>query len=179
MNISFIKLGEEECDACEVHKHHECTMKEREKGEKEGRHQKDSSEGEQLGERNDQTRKDGNEHQKNTDSENGCSVREAHQLHLVRANQSRMLYRADVALNNDPTKPIFSMDVQNVLMLPHLPGLKSALFTRRIILINQGIVPVGKFSVNQNFGDGGQGREDTYGMRLSKGERMKMRQVQF
>ena len=64
-------------------------MKEREKGEKEGRHQKDSNEGEQLGERNDQTREDGDEHQKDTDSEgeNGCSACEAHQLHLVRANQ--------------------------------------------------------------------------------------------
>ena len=50
------------------------------------------------------------------------------------------------------------MDMQNVLMLPHLPGLKSALFTRRIILINQSIVPVGKFSEDQIFGDGGQGR---------------------
>ena len=115
---------------------------------------------EQLGERNDQTREDGDEHQKDTDSEgeNGCSACETHQLHLVRANQSRTLYRADVALNNDPTKPIFSMDMQKVLMLPHLPGLKSALFTRRIILINQSIVPVGKFPENQIFDDGGQGR---------------------
>ena len=29
------------------------------------------------------------------------------------------------------------MDIEKVLMLPHLSGIKTALFTRRIIIINQ------------------------------------------
>ena len=69
-----------------------------------------------------------------------------------------------------------SMDMQKDLMLPHLPGLKSALFTRRIILINQSIIPIDKFSEIQIFGDAGQGRGYIW---LSKGERMKMWLVQF
>ena len=36
-----------------------------------------------------------------------------------------------------------SMDMQKVLMLPHLPGIKTALFTRWIIKINQSIAPLG------------------------------------
>ena len=50
---------------------------------------------------------------------------------------------ADVARNNDPMQPIFLMDMQKVLMLPHLPGTKTALFTWRITFMNQSIVPVG------------------------------------
>ena len=169
MNISFTKLGEEECDACEAHKHHECTMKEGERGEKEGRPQKDSSEGEQLGERNDQTRKDGDEHQKDTDSEgeNGCNACEAHQLHLVRANQSRTFYRADVALNNDPTKTIFSMDMQKV---HYLQGESFSSIKVSFLLVN-----FRKIRFSAMVGKVG----DTYGMRLSKRERMKRWLVQF
>ena len=55
------------------------------------------------------------------------------------------MYRGNVLKNTD-SYPVFSMDMQKVLMLPHLPGMKTALFTQRIILINQSIVPVGKFS---------------------------------
>ena len=74
-----------------------------------------------------------------------CDVCKDHKLHLVKADESREMYRADVLKNTD-SYPVFSMDMQKVLMLPHLPGMKTALFTQRIILINQSIVPVGKFS---------------------------------
>ena len=35
-------------------------------------------------------------------------------------------------------------------MLSHLPGIKTALFTRRIIVINQSIAPLGTFKKNSN-----------------------------
>ena len=55
------------------------------------------------------------------------------------------MYRKDATSNTDKKKPKFSMEMQKVMMLPHLPGIKTALFTRRIIMINESIVPLGKF----------------------------------
>ena len=75
-----------------------------------------------------------------------CEDCKEHEIHLEKAAESRRTYRLDVENNNDPSDPIFSMDMQKVLMLPHLPGMKTALFTRRIIMINQSIVLVGEFS---------------------------------
>ena len=41
------------------------------------------------------------------------------------------------------------MDMQKVLMPPHLPGIKTALFAVQIIMVNQSIVPLGSFkSIN-------------------------------
>ena len=37
------------------------------------------------------------------------------------------------------------MDMQKIIMLPHLPGIKTALFTRRILMINQTIAPLGGY----------------------------------
>ena len=35
--------------------------------------------------------------------------------------------------------------MEKILMPPHLPGIKTALFTKQIIMINQGVVPLGSF----------------------------------
>ena len=35
--------------------------------------------------------------------------------------------------------------MEKILMSPHLPGIKTALFTKQIIMINQGVVPLGSF----------------------------------
>ena len=37
------------------------------------------------------------------------------------------------------------MGMEKILMQPHLPGIKTALFTKQIIMINQGVVPLGSF----------------------------------
>ena len=60
--------------------------------------------------------------------------------------------RTDLLLNTDRKSLKFSMDKQKVLMLPHLPGAKTVLFTRRIILINQSIDPLGAFKGNKKNG---------------------------
>ena len=59
------------------------------------------------------------------------------------------------------------MDMQKVLMLPHLPGMKTAQFTRPIVTINQSIVPLGEFKNNSKhkpkgylWHEGIQGRKD-------------------
>ena len=53
------------------------------------------------------------------------------------------MFRKDVENNKDPSKGYYSMDMQNIIMLPHIPGIKTALYTRRILMINQTIAPPG------------------------------------
>ena len=202
MNTSFAKLGEEECEMCEHHKHHDCsrevveTQKKKRKIEN-GKNSKitendnekgdeineidnekgdeiseiDNEEGDEISEidnekgdeisENENEKSDETKEKEKDDERNGheegskgrdientipCEDCKEHEIHLEKAAESRRMYRLDVENNNDPSHPIFSMDMQKVLMLPHLPGMKTALFTRRIIMINQSIVSVGEFS---------------------------------
>ena len=69
----------------------------------------------------------------------GCEV---HEEHRERANRSRQEYKKDVEENVDENK-FYSMDMQKIIMLLHLPGIKTALFTQRIFVINQTAAPLG------------------------------------
>ena len=65
-----------------------------------------------------------------------CERCEVQEEHLNRAKISRVEYRKDVERNNCGSESFFySMDMQKIIMLPHLPGIKTALFTRRILMI--------------------------------------------
>ena len=80
------------------------------------------------------------------DSEiNTCEVCKKQESHLESATKSCEVYRKDASINTNSDETYFSMDMQKVLMLPHLLGIKTALFTRRIIMNNQSIVPSGSF----------------------------------
>ena len=46
--------------------------------------------------------------------------------HLERAKISRQTYKSDVKKNKDKNQHYFSMDMQKIMMLPHLPGIKTA-----------------------------------------------------
>ena len=72
-----------------------------------------------------------------------CVACEEQKDHLLRATISRKTYKADVQRNSAPNAYYFSMDKQKIIMLPHLPGIKTAIFTRRILMINQTIAPLG------------------------------------
>ena len=115
-NISFTKLGEEECETCEIYKQHVCSKKSE------------------------------TDEQESSD----CETCLRHEEHLVRAKLSRDLYREDKEKNVGPENHYFSMDMEKVIMLPHLPGIKTSLFTRRIIMFNQTIAPLG----GKGSGDG-------------------------
>ena len=67
--------------------------------------------------------------------EKTCETCKEHENHLERAKKSRGVYRKDASLNTTSEEAYFSMDMQNILMLPHLPGIKTTLFTRRIIIL--------------------------------------------
>ena len=114
--MSFTKLGEQQCELCEEHTHHQC----------QGKRNSNVQEGEN----------------------NKCEICKRIEIHLERARKSRESYRADANNNGKNTEPCFSMDMQKVLILPHLHGMNMAQFTRRIVMINQSIVPVGEFKNN-------------------------------
>ena len=95
-----------------------------------------------------------------------CAVCENNVQHLKRAEISRAEYAKDRERNeiNGSIKH-FSMDMQKIIMLPHLPGLKTALFTRRILMVNQTIAPLGGQSKGGKplaylWHEGIQGRND-------------------
>ena len=96
-----------------------------------------------------------------------CERCELQEEHLNRAKISRDEYRKDVERNNCGSESFFcSMDMQKIIMLPHLPGIKTALLTRRILMINQTIAPLGGSSkglgkpIGFLWHEGVQGRND-------------------
>ena len=95
-----------------------------------------------------------------------CDACKRHDDHLCRAHISRQMYKEDVQRNNDPSDAFYSMDMQNIIMLPHFPDIKTALFTKRILLISQTIAPLGgKGTKNKKpfaflWHEGIQGRND-------------------
>ena len=97
MNIIFTKLGEEECEECEVFAQHACLRKHENE-------QPDVNGSEKLVPE--------------------CNVCNGHAAHVQRAEISREMYRKDATSNTYKKKPKFSMDMQKVMMLPHLPGIK-------------------------------------------------------
>ena len=72
-----------------------------------------------------------------------CLLCTENEKHLQSVQLTREAYRADVECNTNQNNPYLSMDMQKVLMLPLLPGCKTAIFTRRIFLINQTFAPLG------------------------------------
>ena len=59
---------------------------------------------------------------------------------------ARHYYQIDAAKNNSTVESMFSVDLQKVIMLPHLPGVKTVVFTKRIIAYNETFAPLGKKS---------------------------------
>ena len=127
MNISFVKLGEEECEDCDLHDKHLTDdhgildVKERSK-----------------------TDPDTKKSEKITIA--GCEVCLEYSSHMQYAKESRAEYRKDkerwIGASNDAER-IVSADLQKVIMLPILPGLKKAIFCKRIVMFNETFAPLG------------------------------------
>ena len=79
------------------------------------------------------------------DSKNNCEVCKEQESYQDRARKSSEVYRKDAPPNTNSDKTSFSIGMRKVLFLLHLAGTKTALFTRRIVMINQSIVPLGSF----------------------------------
>ena len=135
MNISFTKLGEEQCELCEEYTYHRCQRKQ-------------DSNKQESGNKN-------------------CEKCERIKIHLERGKKSQESYKADSRKNARNAETCFTIDMQKVLMFRHLPGMKTAQFTRRIIIINQSIAPFGEFKNKRQhkakgyfWHEGIQGRKD-------------------
>ncbi|XDV25699.1 hypothetical protein PO909_029572, partial [Leuciscus waleckii] len=109
LNISFTKLGEEECEHCLQHEIHLNT-----------------------------------EHQ--ADGNSQCHSCLQWEEHKRRAEIGSQHYRLDAEREEVDDQVIRSVDLQKVIMLPRMPGVKSAVFTRRITAFHETFACVGKKS---------------------------------
>ena len=144
MNISFAKLGEEECEACEAYRLHE--------HDEEGNGELPRVDLEKLKE-------------KQLPSPIAtCTKCHDWGHHIVKAGIARMLYREDAKKQREDAKkhPVYAADLEKVIMLPRLPGNKTAIFTRRIIMFNETFAPVGGHGTPLGFllHEGIRGRND-------------------
>ena len=124
MNIGFVKLGEEECEACDLHDNH---LK-----EKHGLHE----------EKDRRRIVDPNSKKQEKLFFQGCKPCEEYTKHVSFANQSRIGYRNDRDREWDD-EIIVSADLQKVIMLPVMPGLKKVIFCKRIVMFNETFAPLG------------------------------------
>lgn len=109
-NISFTKLGEEECENClrqDVHVRAE--------------------------------------HQNETGIQE-CHYCQKWEEHKRRAERGRHHYRLDAEREELTDLSIRSVDLQKVIMLPRMPGVKTAVFTKRISAFHETFASVGKKS---------------------------------
>jgi len=103
LNISFAKLGEEECELCIMYTRHD---------------------------------------HDNQDIEL-CSKCTEWREHNDRARLARVNYLADKDTPNDKNCARFTTDMQKIIMLPAMPGVKTAVFTRRLVAFHQTFAPLG------------------------------------
>ena len=119
-NISFSKLGEQECEVCNAHLLHECS----------GGFDGENSTNESSGDRTKRITPD------------LCEVCDDWLGHMEKATESRKEYRKDAdTFPGDGVFYVFT-DMEKVNMLPRLPGIKTAIFTRRIIMYHETFAPL-------------------------------------
>lgn len=106
-NISFTKLGEEECECCLLQEQHVRAD-----------HQGEAAE--------------------------NCPQCERWHKHQTEAAETRLHYRSDADKDWPGDTSVRNVDLQKVIMLPRMPGVKSAVFTRRISTYHETFTSVGK-----------------------------------
>ena len=116
MNISFVKFGEEECERCDLHdKQLEVIQKldkhELSKPDENGKNRKPTS--------------------------FDCADCADFELHIKTAAEAREIYREKKNREWTDNKKVGSVDMQKVIMLPRLPGLKVVVFCKRIVVFNK------------------------------------------
>ena len=112
MNISFVTLGEEECEDCIMYENHE---------------------------------------HGNIEEGNTCKTCDSWKAHVESAKVSRKLCKEDTELESTPSKAYFSIGMQKVIVLPRMPGAKTAAFTKRLVTFHKNVAPLGKFSKTKDI----------------------------
>lgn len=126
MNIGFVKLGDEECETCDLHDRHLIDVH-------------------GLEEENERSQIVDNEEKKyeKVFFPNCCEC-SAYEIHINFAKKGRINYRDDRDCEADlDEEKMYSADLQKVIMLPVMPGLKKAIFCKRIVMFNETFAPLG------------------------------------
>ena len=71
-----------------------------------------------------------------------------HSEHIRRRSEARAAYKMDAGRTSDDQEVITSVDLQKVMMLPRLPGVKSCAFSKRIVVFNETFSGIGTLSNN-------------------------------
>lgn len=128
MNISFAKLGVEECEVCDTFKIHVGSLTNREDDD------------------GDLVRKKSKTF--NTPSapcRPECENCKTYFAHVEKKDLALSMYQLDKEnAITDKETVYLSCDLQKVILLPRLPGYKKCLFTSRLIAFNMTFAPIGK-----------------------------------
>ena len=124
MNISFVKLGEEECEL----------------GDLQDAHLKEIHGLEKQNDRN--KIKDPKTKKVEKVSFQGCKICSKYIEPINYANESRSAYRSDKD-RSWKNELVVSGDLMKVTMCPEMPGLKKSIFAKRIVLFHETFAPVG------------------------------------
>ena len=126
LNISFVKLGEEECELCELHSNH----------------LKEEHPTENITMEDDEPvckKKKGNEKR----VVDGCVVCSTLSKHTETSNRSREEYKHDKERKVQDNEVVVSTDMQKAFMHPRMTGLKTAVFCQRLVVFHQTFAPLG------------------------------------
>lgn len=154
LNISFTKLGNEECEHCVSYEMHKQSHNDRNDDRRTKENASKDKIEESIGTSNNlsgntsNTSEDSilteNVHINNNDSREKCRDCLKWEKHMIQATEARENYRLDGNSENLNDKNMcFSIDLQKVIMLPRMNSIKKVLFTKRVIAFNESFVPVG------------------------------------
>ncbi|EDS27200.1 conserved hypothetical protein [Culex quinquefasciatus] len=114
LNISLVKLGHEQCEACVGFEQHD----------------------RQTGHGNPPV------------DQPNCSICQVQLEHLKQSRTSRDEYRKDGEMLKKGVV-VYSVDLQKVIQLPRLEGLKTVVFSQRLVAYNETFAPVGSYAETQ------------------------------
>ena len=117
VNISFRKLGDEECEHCLSFKSH-------------------------VHDNADEDVPDGFISVGEFAYQSNCDGCKDHQSHMEKAIKLRQEYHDDVEKNLNENERCFAVDMQKVVMLPFMMGVKSCIFTKRLIAYHLTFAPL-------------------------------------
>ena len=66
-----------------------------------------------------------------------CNTCDNYTTRISKAIEARSVYKAEKVREWEPNKMVISVDMQKVIMLPRLAGLKQAIFCKRLVLFNE------------------------------------------
>ena len=147
MNISFAKLGVEECEKCDKHKIHmseNANVDGAESVRKKTRRNADVNENDKENSPPDATKSKRKEAESKVCG-NTCDICTIYLKHIEEKQLSLSCYSADKEKAVTDKETVYlSCDLQKVILLPRLPGYKTCLFTSRLITFNMTFAPIGK-----------------------------------